>query len=666
MAVSPLTILGVKAMQANYAALQTTGHNIANANVQGYSRQQAELSTARGQFTGAGYFGMGVDVTTISRAHNVFLSREATAAGSTAAMDGARLGMLRRLENVFKPGDQGLGFAATQFLNGFAELATRPGDLALRQVVMARGGEMAARFAEAGAALDGMQDAVKNELVAATDEVNGLAVSLARINQQMVGLRSLGQPPNDLLDERDRLLNRLNTLVKVSTVESADGTTSVFVAGGQSLVLGTRTTQLRLGQDGADPTRFSLMLREGTNDRQIGASTLGGGSIAGLLRFQNEDLVDARNLVGRLAVSVGVAVNQQQQLGLSLKSAPGQTPPPFFELGPSRAVAHVRNATGAGGLPLANVDMRITDPASVRASDYQLAEDPANPGLWRITRLVSGQPSTDPADSLSFDMASLPGGALSFQGMTLTFGAPPPQPGDRFTLQPASRAANGMRALIDDPRDIAAASPMVGVATASNVGTGSVAALRFAATGVPQPGATATITFDNDTGDYTWELRDSGGGLLATDTGQWVAGQPIPAPPNDINGFSLMLGGVPRAGDVFTVAPTAPDALASNNGNALLLTALRDAALVDGRTLTDGWSLALADVGVRVQSAATASGISNAVAQQAENARASLSGVNMDEEAARLIQFQQSYQAAAKVLQVAQALLDTVLQTTGR
>jgi flagellar hook-associated protein 1 FlgK len=173
MAVSTLMVLGSKALTANYAALQTTGHNIANANVAGYSRQQAELATARGQFSGAGYFGMGVDVTTVSRAHNVFLAREATAASSLAAMDASRLAQLQRLEGVFRTGEGGLGFAATQFLNGFAELANRPSDAAVRQVVLGRAAELGARFAEAGAQLDQLQANLRGELQAGVNEVNG-------------------------------------------------------------------------------------------------------------------------------------------------------------------------------------------------------------------------------------------------------------------------------------------------------------------------------------------------------------------------------------------------------------------------------------------------------------------------------------------------------------
>jgi len=176
------------------------------------------------------------------------------------------------------------------------------------------------------------------------------------------------------------------------------------------------------------------------------------------------------------------------------------------------------------------------------------------------------------------------------------------------------------------------------------------------------PGASVRITFTDDSGGYTWELLDADNATLSSGNGSWQPGQPVPAPPLDINGFSLQLAGVPRSGDIVTVEPTPVTAMASNNGNAQALLALRDAALADGRTAGESWSQALADIGVRVQSARASAEISLAVAGRAELSRSAVAGVNLDEEAARLIQFQQSYQAAAKVLQVAQSLFDTLLE----
>jgi flagellar hook-associated protein 1 FlgK len=126
MSASSLMMLGIKAMAANYAALQTTGHNIANANVDGYSRQRAELATAEPQYTGAGFFGKGVNVATVTRAHDQFLTREASSARSLASMDATRLALLQRMETIFQPGENGLGNASTQLMNAMSDLSSNP------------------------------------------------------------------------------------------------------------------------------------------------------------------------------------------------------------------------------------------------------------------------------------------------------------------------------------------------------------------------------------------------------------------------------------------------------------------------------------------------------------------------------------------------------------
>jgi flagellar hook-associated protein 1 FlgK len=289
------------------------------------------------------------------------------------------------------------------------------------------------------------------------------------------------------------------------------------------------------------------------------------------------------------------------------------------------------------------------------ASEYELRADPGGtPGAWQLTRRSDGLVRTI-ADGDTVD------------GFTVSLGTPAPAGTDRFLLQPVTTAANGLRVVLGDPRGLATASPVTATASAANTGTARVASLRVASSTL-DPEQTASISFTSDTGDYAWELRDrTSNTLLSSGTGIWVAGEPIA-----LNGFELQPDGVPRNGDALTVEKTAYPL--ANNGNALALAGLRDLALVGrtpqgagalggGRTFTDAYAAAMADIGVRVQGARVTSEVSAGVASQAEQARSALAGVNLDEEAARLLAFQQSYQAAAKVLQVAQSVFDTLLET---
>lgn len=663
MGATPLMSLGMRAMAASYAALQVTGHNIANASVQGYSRQRVELATAQGQFSGAGYFGKGSDVQTITRAHNAFLTREALTTTSLAASDEVRLLQLQRLEAVFPTGEQGLGHAAQQFLGSFSDLANLPGDSSTRQVVLARARELADRFASAGSQVEQMQQLLREDLGTTVETVNELTRNIARVNQQIASASGLGQPPNDLLDQRDQLLAQLSGEISITTVTASDGSIGVFAGGGQRLVLSNKAAEMVVVDDDGDPRRAAVAVLEGTEPLRLDESQMGAGRIAGLLKFQNGDLVHAQLLLGQMAAAIGGAVNAQQKLGLTLHQPPGSVPATdMFRIGAPRAHPAATNQKDASGNVVARVDLAVTDPSLLQASEYEMRAEAGASGRWQVTRLSDGLVRSV-ADGDEID------------GFRITLGTPPPVATDRFLLQPVTRAAAGMEAPLVDPRDIAAASPLTAVAGLANTGTAQVAALRMTS-GAANPQHTASIAFTDDSGSYSWELRDRvTNALVRSGTGTWRPGEAIPgAGETDINGFALALSGVPRGGDTVTVAMTTN--VAASNGNALALAGLRDLALVGrtpqfdgsitgGANTTDAYAAAMADIGVRVQGADAISEISGAMAGQAEQARSSEVGVNLDEEAAMLIAYQQSYQAAAKVLQIAQSVFDTLLSAAG-
>ena len=619
--------VGARALLANQIALATTGNNIANANTVGYSRQTAVMSQVPGQYTGSGYIGKGVEVSTIERAHSDFLTTQATQAASVSSMDSTRANQLSSLEDIFTGGASGLGASVTDMLNSLSDVASTPTDISARNVVLTRADEMSARFRDAQSRLDDLQQGVKSQLGDAVTTINSLATRVAALNQQIARSQGGGQAPNDLLDQRDHAMRDLNQQVQTTTVAADDGTMSVFI-GSQPLVLGSSAATLSLAT-GADGTQ-ALTLTRANAGTTIQGETLGGGAVAGLLRFQNTDLAEARNLLGRMATTITSAVNAQHKLGVDLDGNAGGN---FFQ---PIAVPDAVPATANTGN--ATVGATVTDPSALAASSYQLNFGAA--GSLQVTRLSDGK--------ISNFAGPLP---VQVDGLTIAVGAGTANAGDSFTLKPYAAAAGQVATAITSPRALAAASPIEARAGTSNTGNVTVSALAPAKADANMTG-TVTLTF-NAAG--TVDVSGTGTG---NPTGvAYTAGQPI-----SFNGWNLTLKGTPKPGDTITVQAATPGYSNLNAGNATALLGLRDATVFDGAPLSDGYASLMATVGVRSQSAQYAAGISNSIATNLETSRTSVSGVNLDEEAANLLKYQQAYQASAKMIQIAQSIFDTLLQ----
>lgn len=645
---SGLFALGTRAMFANTAMLETVSNNISNANTEGYSRQEVQLATENGRFTGAGFFGRGVRISTVARTADPYLAREANQTSSVAAADQARLAKLTQLEKVFPLGESGLGYSAGQMLNAFVDIANQPQDLSARQVVLGRAEDVAAKMRSAAGQLTNLQEGVTSDLRNSVAQVNSLTQQVADINQKIASVKGVGHQPNDLLDQRDLLIKQLNGLIQVTTVEADDGTMGVFIGGGQRLVLNNTAEKLSIGTDLFDPAKARLVLSDSGGLREVNQSLVQGGTISGLLRVQNEDIPEARNLVGQMAAALAWRVNQQQSLGIDL-GTPASSGAPLFSVGAPQVLPSTNNTSSLASPP---ITMTVVDGRQLQASDYSLAPDTANPGQFTLTRLSDGQ-TTSVVDGTEID------------GFRINVTGAVPD-GDRFQLRPVGKAAQEMARVLDKPTGIAAASPFTATVAPSNQGTASVGSLVMSsqpsATVPPLNGDAISIVFTSATGDY--ELQAPAGTAIAS--GTWTPGQPI-----SYNGFDLKLNGVPATGDVINVAITAYPS--GNNGNAQALLALRDEDLVGrqtvgaatspGATITDAYSQIIGKVGVRVQGAQTTADISATLAANAEGIMQNKVGVNLDEEAARLIQYQQSYQAAAKILQIAQSVFDTLMET---
>ena len=662
---SDILSIGVSALSASQQALSTIGQNIANANTPGYSRQSVVLTTPPGQFTGSGFFGKGVAIQTVTRAHNDFLTSQAQSSKSVASMDQARSDLLNQLQKLFPTGTNGLGSAAGDFFNSMVDVSNSPSDPSARQVVIGKAQALAARFSDAGQQIDAMQAGVVSDLKADVATVNQLATQIANANNQIALATGTGQQPNDLLDQRDQLISQLSQYLQVTTLPASDGSLSVFIGGGQRLVLGGQALQLSVTQDTYDPTHAAVSINESNGSRQLDSSVLTGGSITARLQFQNTDLADASNKLGQLAAAIGTRVNQQQALGLDLSNPPG-TGAAIFSFGQPRALPASTNARNSDGTYATSVGLTIANASQLQASNYTLQVDPAGSGGYLLTRQSDGlQRVVQNGDTVDGFQINITGNAMAA--------------GDSFQLQPVSRAAVNMQTVLTSPSGIAAASPLTASVATTNTGTATVNTIYAVNSNLDTTQAPMTLTFGNpdpnNTGQVLYNLQLADGTVLS---GSWAAGQPIGNQPNatpPINlGFELTLNGVPKSGDVVTISPT--KFTANNNGNAQAFLNIQsstfigqqlnpDGSVSAGSTVNDAYASAMSDIGARVQGATYQASVSSSVSTQAETARSNDAGVNIDEEAARLMQFQQSYQAAAKVLQTAQTLFNQLLQIVG-
>jgi len=518
-------------------------------------------------YTGAGFFGRGVKVTTITRSTNEFLIKSANEASATASADKTRLDKLEQLESVLPTGETGLGYAATQLLNAFVDVANQPQDMSARQVVLSRAEEWASRVRSSAMQIEQLQAGVISDMGTDIKQINDYAKQIARLNQDIAGAKGTGQPPNDLMDRRDEVISRLNKLVQVNTIEADDGSLSVFLGGGQLLVLSNQAQELALMQttnaDGITVGAVGILTANSL--RQLDDTQIVGGGLRGLMDFQNKDLATTRKDLNDFAASFTSAINTQQQLGILAK----------------------KDAAG---------------------------------------NVLQGNP-----------------------------------------LFAGNDKAITVRVNLQNPQDIAAASPMVAYTADANRGTMSVDSLAMnAPAGRPLPATPLTLTFQAPATGSGFDVVDGSGTVIAAN---WLPGQNLVY--NDAGGaalFTQRITGVPEVGDRITIEP--PVDPSGNNGNARGMLDLRDRNLISlssngsVTTVTNAYSQMIGNLGVLVQSGRTASSISGALETQATQTLESTRGVNLDEEAARLIQFQQSYQAAAKVLQVAQKVFDTLLSVS--
>jgi len=637
--------IGVSALRAAQAGLSTTSHNIANVNTPGYSRQELLQNARIPQNLGAGFMGQGVDATNVIRRYDTFLSSQVLEAQTQTSSLGTQYELSQQLSNLFGDSTGGLTPTLQDFFGAVNDVASSPQSISARQTMLGSGQSLVDRFQALDLRMDQIREGLNGQIQNSVTTINGYAKEIAALNENIVQLqaRNPGQPPNDLLDQRDQLVNQLSKEIRVSTIAQPDGTLDVFIGSGQSLVVGNKVSTLQAVTSTTDPTALEVAYVNNGTVSRIQQSALQGGNLGGYIAFRKDVLDPAVNALGRIALGMADSFNQQHQYGMDLKGALGGT---FFTSGTPRVTSSSSNVGDSV------LSATITSTQALTGHDYSVQFDGSNYNVYD---------TTDNTLLQSYTLAQLTAGqTLPNSGITLqlTPGMVANASGDAFLVRPTADGAGSLALSVTDPTKIAAASPIRANAPSSNLGTGVIAAPTVNA-GLPLNAnlqQTVTITFTSAT---TYNVTGTGAGLPALGVA-YTPGADI-----TYNGWTTKITGTPSATDTFTVS--ANSNATTDGTNVLKLAQLQTAnTMVNGTASYQGaYGQLVSQVGSQTRELQVTSTAQNSMLSQVTKAQQAVSGVNLDEEAANLLRYQQAYQAAAKAMSIAQSMFDSLLQMGG-
>jgi flagellar hook-associated protein 1 FlgK len=626
--------IGTSALLAFQRALATTGHNVGNVATPGYSRQRVEFGTRPPDFMGFGFLGTGVQVDTVRRVFDDFAQSNLRTQLTGFNQFQTLSELAGRLDNLLGDEDAGLAKPLQEFFNSMLAVSNDPTGGALRQAALADTESLVARFNGLADEFARSHAEVNSRIRTTIDDINGLTATIADLNQQIAEFSSTAGsgPPNDLLDQRDAAIEALSRKLAVSTVAQDDGTIGVFTGSGQALVMGASPLTLAAVPQLQDPQELDIALQGASGPVRIGG-LVSGGELGGLVQYRDEVLTPAENTLGRIAVGLATAFNEQHRIGMDLDGELGDD---FFTMPQAQVIADSRN-TGAGA-----VSVNFDDVGALTADDYELR---FSGGAWQLTRQPGGEVvAFESGSGTAADPFIVEGLAIRVDTAAAN--------GDRFAIRPTRAGATGIGLAITDPRDIAAAGALATQAISGNAGDAQISAAQVIDRDHPNLLDAVDIVFDDPPTSYR---------INAGPSQAYTAGDPI-----TVNGLQLSFSGRPQAGDAFTVRANTGGV--GDNRNVLALAGLQDQLSLARGSLTIGgaYHALVADVGIQTRSAQSGAKASESALEQAQARRDAVSGVNLDEEAARLVQFQQAYQAAAQVISTAESMFQTLLDAVRR
>ena len=649
--------IGLSGLLSAQLGMATTSNNISNSSTPGYTVETPVFSESSGQFTGSGFFGSGVTTVTVQRSFSQFLTTQLNSAQSTNSALTANQSMASQLNNLIGSPTSGIAAAITAYFTGLQNIANSPSSLAQRQTAISDAQSLANQLNAAGQQYDQLRQGVNQQLTQSVTQINTLTQQIANLNGQVAAASAQGQPPNQLLDQRDQAVSQLSQLVGVSVVQNSQGD-SVFLSSGQPLVLANQSFNLGTTTSPSDPSELAVSYNglAGTTPtgptQFLSSSAISGGTVGGLLAFRSQTLDPAEAQLGAIATSFAAQVNAQNQLGLDLSGKPGG---PLFTVGTPQAFSNLQNKGNA------TLSVSFANPSQPTADDFSLSFDGTNYTLTDTTTgAVVGTPSATP-----------PNGTTAIGGLMLNITAGSMTAGDSFTIQPTRGALDNFALKTTSASAIAAASPVLASAASTNSGSATITQ-GTVSTNYNIPSAPTTLTYNSATGQLSGfpvgsTVTVNGGAPITI-----AAGTTVPYTSGDTytinttpattgpNAVSFTINGSPSNGDTFTIGPNTG---ANDGRNALAMSNIvSNPVLSNGQsTLTGAYANYVNDIGNVASQLQSASTAQTALVSQIQSSQQSVSGVNLDEEASSLLKYQQLYQASSKVISTAESMFQTLI-----
>lgn len=613
--------IGVSGLLSYQSALATVSNNISNSNDENYNRQRTEFVGLPSQQG----VGSGVTVAGVQRIFDRFLTNAVFANQQAASRLDAMTQLGAQIDSLLTNADSGVSAGMQNFFEALSTLTTDPSSLASREATLGAAQSMVNQFQALDTRFRELEDQIDQRMSIAVSDLNSLAESVADLNRDIARLADgQGNGPSDLLDRRDAILKEMSRYTNVKVAENGDGTVNVLIGNGVTLVRGLQADRLAVTADPFDPQRLAVTLDAGAGAVNI-SGALKGGELGGLMDFRDEILTPARNELGGVAYALFSELNAQQRNGMTLDGRLGED---LFALG--NAVALVRD----GSSPGLTVDAAVSNPGALTGQEYELRY---TGGAWEVRDSVTDRVVPSSGSGTAADPLLVGGVSVTLTGAAV---------GDRVLLRPTGEVIADLELLAFTPASLAVAAPVVGEASLNNIGDVALSGLQVDDVSNPDLLNTVTLTF-LDANTYS---VDGGPGQA------YVPGDPI-----SLNGYSFVLDGAAAAGDTFTIRSNASGT--GDNRNGLRLLGVRDLRVLDGGTssVEAAFDNMVTGIASENRSLNLSRDAQASLLLSAEQERLNVSGVNLDEEAADLLRFQQAYSASAEVVRVAGELFDTLL-----